>query len=152
MYRFLVSLLLLGCCIGTQADAFNDQPGCFQDLALHFFQPGLVDQALSLHSRYVYQSQWANINNMLQEAAPNIPNIIRNRTARQLKSPLDYPFQPKEAYLLLRSVLFEVWVQVLNQNGVINNTDIKEMFNYILYKQQDRLHACFGPIDLGIPS
>lgn len=127
--------------------AYNAQPSCLQDLEVNFFNPKLVNEALSLYS--IDMNTWPLINQELKRRAQGIPSIMKKRTDSMSPSPLEYPFQPLITGEILRQVLLETFTGVFTDfrlsSGVIASDDnIREMFGYIRRQQKDRIEACLG--------
>lgn len=133
-------LCLLACCGSIKAHAFNDEPPCFKELQLSFFNSVLTMQALNL--RGVFQSQWEPILTKLQSESLLVPEIIKRRTSNQVNSPLEFPFDAPRAMQLLQEVLLQLFTAVLSESNVTNPRDIQDMFDYIWLHQSDRINAC----------
>ncbi len=124
----------------TAVHAYNDEPGCFQELQRSFFPYEVVVRALS--SRGITQSRWDPIARALNARSTTIPLILKRKASKMERDPLDHPFQADVAANLLKEVLFEVFKEVMAENGVISESDIKEMFIYIGMQQGDRWRGC----------
>lgn len=127
----------------------ESQRGCFQVIEKEFFNEKFVNEALQLHR--IYQSSWYLFNSALKVNAQAIPLMIQERAEKMIPNPFQYPFQPKEAALLLNQVLFEVFDQTVKQFGLtnlsssaFNQTAINDMYRYIREKQSFRFKSCFG--------
>lgn len=131
----------------TELHAFFDEPACFRDLELNFFEPVLVGQALSLHG--VSEGRWEVIITQLRSRSLDIPRIIRERTEYQVDSPLQYPFNAPRAMQLLQQALLELFTAVLSASytttstSVVDPKSIEEMFAYIWIHQSYKIDACF---------
>jgi hypothetical protein len=135
---------ILALAFSSFAHAFNDEPDCFKRLKTTFFDKDLVYQALSMHN--MAQSQWESIYIKLQGRVQNVPQLLAEKTARMIPSPLDYPFQVKQAEDLLFQILFDVFNQAVQESQITKNSStIRGMFNYIRDQQIRRLEACLGP-------
>lgn len=142
--RYITLLLLL---TFTRLYGFNDEPGCFRELQTTFFQTDLVQQALSLNA--IDMNTWPLITQELQRRSQTIPSILRERTRFMRPDPLDYPFDPIGAGEILRQILFQMFTDVFHDfrtsSGlIVNDYDIQNMFNFIRYRQRDRITQCLG--------
>lgn len=130
-----------------QLHAFYDEPACFRDLEVNFFEPVIVGQALSLHG--VSQGRWELIIKDLRSRSLDIPRIMRERTEFMVDSPLQYPFNPTRAMELLQQTLLELFAAVLSASyttpsvNVVDPKDVEEMFAYIWIQQTEKINACF---------
>lgn len=142
--------LFIGVYLFTQTFvySFNDEPACFRELQRSFFSYQLVDQALSLHN--ITQSRWEPIRKSLDGKSTLIPLILRQKASQLVRDPLEYPFQVEIAENLLQEVLFEVFREVMFENGVVSESDIGEMFMYIGMHQNLRWLKCLKA-DFGKP-
>lgn len=141
--KILVLLYLL-ICAGT-VQAIDDAPPCFKELGTNFFKYDTTAQAFSMHR--IGQSQWSSIVSQLQSASQQVPDLV-NAQAKQLSpNPLERPFQPEIAVVLLKRALFVVFRQVMLQNYITvvsNEVAIKEMFEYIWAAQKPNMIKCLG--------
>ena len=119
-----------------------EMPPCYRDLEVNFFNPTLVNEALSLHS--VFQSSWSLINYELQKNVRRVPELVKARAREMERNPFEPTFQPQEASALLRQVLFDVFSQTLAEFNITNQNNVDEMFQYIRERQSHRFLACFG--------
>ncbi|MCB1111090.1 MAG: hypothetical protein H7A37_07410 [Chlamydiales bacterium] len=132
--------------INVSLFAYDDSPSCFRRLETGFFNTRLVTQALNMHG--VYQSQWAPILLDLRQNARQVPRIVRSRARKMNPNPIQNPFDPTAAQKLLMDVLYEVFADTMRNNdlvnqGILNQDDINDMFNYIWSNQVNELEACF---------
>lgn len=134
----LTSVLAFSCPVIAIADA----PPCYKDLEVNFFNPTLVNEALSLHS--ISQSNWTLINTELQNNLKRVPELVKERAKKMNPNPFGNPFQPQEASKLLREVLLEVFSETLAGFQITNQGKVQEMFRYIRERQSQRLLSCFG--------
>lgn len=142
--KFLLELQLL--LIPLSLFGWDDSPACYKRLERYFFKEIYLYEALSLHN--VYQSNWKPIYNELESYMREAPNMIKERARAMDNNPLEHPFQPEAAKKLLFDTLFDIFQKVLldwsvNAENVINQNDIREMFEYIKNKQQDQIDLCF---------
>lgn len=139
--------LVIGTFMVAGLYAYNDEPSCFRELTTTFFRPGLVNEALSMHS--IDQSVWVPINIALKRRSERVPTLLRQRADHMRPSPLEHPFQPAVAGELLRQILLQVFTEAihdldLSYGSITNEDNIKEMFGYIRRRQESRLRACLG--------
>lgn len=149
MKWFLVCLFM-----ASSLNAYDASPRCYRELQTSFFDSRIVMEALSLH--YVPQNTWTPIARALTEQSQQVPQMIRAQSMRMQPNPLDPVFLPDQAVGLLRSVLLNVFIQVLssynfNQESNINQNDMQAMFDYISRKQAYRIERCFGNPDPNAP-
>lgn len=143
--KFKIFIFVCFLNMSTAVFAFDASPRCFKELQLHFFQPAIVSQALSIHR--VDQSVWTPIVQLLEEASKKVPEIIKKRAQGMNPNPLEPIFIPEVAKALLEEALFDVFSGVLisfnnYQDIRINGNDIRDMFNYIMEKQASRIDGC----------
>lgn len=120
--------------------AYDASPPCFRELETNFFKQILLYQALSLH--HVYQSQWSPIYQDLVKRSADIPRTVRDKASRMHRNPLQDPFQKDVAVDILRQTLYDAFVEVLKIHNITNESDIKDMFNYIQERQPEYLRRC----------
>lgn len=138
-YKILLATLLMTL---NTTSVFAEAPPCYRALEVNFFNPNLVNEALSLHA--VSQSNWNLINSELQKNLKIVPETVKERAKKMDSNPFNYPFQPQEASELLRQVLFEVFSKTLATFHITNQDNVEEMFQYIRERQSQRLASCFG--------
>lgn len=119
---------------------FNDEPVCFKEIPTTFFQYEAVAQALSLH--HVDPGQWDPIYHKLLERSKDVSGAVRGRVANEINSPLEYPFNGKEAMKVMYQVLYEVFTGALRESNITNESDLKGMFAYIRRKQAEKINTC----------
>lgn len=138
----IIFALVFGILLHFDVMAYNDEPACFREIETTFFSYDVLAQALSLH--HVDPSQWEPIYQKLQERSKQVPEAVRSRVANDIKSPLDYPFNAKEAVKIMYQVLYEMFTQVLREVNITNESDYTGMFLYMRKKQADKIRSCLG--------
>lgn len=146
MKKKISSLFLLfsAICGSFPVEALVTDPSpCLRELELHFFDPTLVNQALSMYN--VPQGTWATILQSLQERSASVPERLKSKTAGMYPNPIAYPLQKGPTAKLLKDTLYEVFVEALAQNGVHEQPTVGLMFDFIFSRQMPSLIQCFGP-------
>lgn len=114
---------------------------CYQELSTHFFDPLIVNQALSLYG--VRQELWQPIIQTLQGKSLTVPDRMKQRTAFMVPNPIEYPMNRVDTAKLLKSVLAEVFYEALQAN-YISPFNSNEIFEYIFSQQLPAFNQCFG--------
>lgn len=135
-------IFIFGLFCHFNAFAYNDEPACFRAIETTFFSYEILAQAMSLH--HVDPSQWEPIYQKLQERSQHVPQAVRSKVANDIISPLEYPFNAKEAVKIMYQVLYEMFTQVLREVNITNESDYKGMFSYIRRHQAEKIKSCLG--------
>lgn len=139
----LFFIILMGFLFPSPSYAVNTMPRCLKTLAVTFYDGVYLDQALNMHR--VYQSTWSPIRNELKRRARRVPELMYQEGKKLRPNPLDHPFNPKEAEKIFIKVLFQQFQETLNDFDVMNRGNIRDMFDYIRLRQQDKIDACVYP-------
>lgn len=142
MRKVLFALTIL-CAWNGGIAAYVAEPRCVQDLAVNFFSPDLVRQALSL--RNVPQGGWNPIINQLSTASHSIPQIMHAKVSRYVYNPLDTLAQQKIALQILQETLFDTFVSVMRNNNyaiLLNQEDFRDLFDFIWKNQLRNIRTC----------
>lgn len=126
-------------------NAWDDSPECFKRFERNFFRERDLDEAFGLHQVTVPQSNWNAIYRALQRQMQQVPEVVKRQAQKMDKNPLDHPFQPEQAQKILFDTLYAVFSQVMHDYGVTDQYSIRDMFNYLMQKQQLEIDACFAP-------
>jgi len=123
----------------------QQMPPCFRDLQTNFFSYEVMSGAFFLYN--VHQSDWQPLYQAVQSNAALVPSIVQAKAARKIPNPL-YPFQPQVAVQILLEAEFEIFAGVMRNYQstqlYINDSLIRQMFNYIRERQNDRIARCLG--------
>ncbi len=143
MRKFLmgISLFLSSLFSCSSLVAYDASPPCFRILESNYFEPGALYQALSLH--HVIQSQWNLIYQDLAKRSRDIPKIVKDKASRLSPNPLQDPYNKDVAVQILHDALYSLFVDVLRIHNITNESDIKNMFDYILSRKPEALQQCF---------
>lgn len=145
-FSVVTSLLYLTilCIAPFYARAAIDPSPCFKDLQLHFFQEPIVGQAFGLYE--IPQGLWVPVMQSLQRRGLEIPNRLKDKTARLVRNPIDFPMDKKIAAQLLIATLFEVFLETMQEYQIQEQPTAHLIFDYILSKQADKFIGCFGEV------
>lgn len=138
---FLLGSLLMGS--GSVEAIVLDPLPCLANLEVNFFDPALVNQALSLYN--VPQGTWTVIIQSLREKSASVPERLKRKTARMFPNPLAYPLEKGPTAKLLKETLYEVFVEALAENAVHEQPTVSLMFDFIFSRQMPQLVQCLGP-------
>jgi hypothetical protein len=116
---------------------------CLQTLEISFFQPAIVQQALSNYS--IPQSIWDPLVQDLIRRSSTVPDRLKSKTAYMVPNPIEYPLQPEATALLLQQIWYEIFLESLFFYNVAQQPTARLMFEYIFERQFPALVACLGP-------
>ncbi len=138
---------LLGClmCFSSLCAVPSVAPDpikCIKDLELNFFDPYIVNSALSMYD--IREELWPLINEMLKRKSFSVLDRMKRKTAYMVPNPIEYPLQPEAAAKVLLDVLREVFLETLNFYYIDRQPRADFIFNYIALQQQPKISACFG--------
>jgi hypothetical protein len=117
-------------------------PACFTQLQNEAFPYEKVVQAFD--SANVYQSSWSYLYSQIQATKSQIPNIIRSMANQMNPNPLGTPFQPEIAVELLKRAEYQVFFNVMNASQYNNESDIRQMFEFIFQTHANKIYQCLG--------
>lgn len=140
MKKWLFACLIA---LSLQANAWDDSPECFKRFEQDFFKERYLDEAFSLYQVTVPQGSWNIIFRALQAQMQQVPALVKKQANLMAVNPLEHPFQAEQAEKLLFDVLFAAFAQVMHDYNVADDYNIRDMFNYILEKQQAEIDSCF---------
>jgi hypothetical protein len=140
---WLVALSLFSLPIGAIPTVVPDPVPCVLELETHFFVEPIVNQGLSLYN--VRQELWLLINQRLQQKNGLVPERMKRRTAFMVPNPIEYPMQPMMTAKILKEVLYELFLEALNEYNVGDQPRAGLIVNYIFAQQFPSFIRCFGP-------
>lgn len=128
--------------------SFDDSPSCMRYLEKNFFNRSYVLQAMSM-ANYP-QSQWEPTISALNDALEDAHDIIRKKTAKYPRDPLEYPIILPEVRKIFLDTMFDIFNRIMIDQTSLNQYmltpgAIQEMFGYVKRKQKILLDQCFGP-------
>lgn len=138
-------IIALFCCFGSLAalpTVVPDPIACLMDLETHFFVEPIVNQGLSLYD--IRQELWIPINISLQQKSRTVPDRMKKETAFMVPNPIEYPMQRLPTATILKKVLFEVFLEAMDDYWVNERPRSDNIFAYIFSQQFPRFTACFG--------
>jgi len=145
MIRFGILLLLFvsAFCAHTVSAAV---PSCYNSIVQNFFNPVLVNQALSMHDD-IYQSSWSEISRNLKSQTTDIPRLVKERASKIHPNPFDIPFNPEVAGEVLKQVLVGILAQTLTYYQINNSSNkANDIFNYLQHLKMEQWNECFIPV------
>ena len=137
--NWLVGLLVL--ILISPLGAFDDSPSCVQEIETNFFNEVWLFEAMSYH--YVQQSAWKMIARDIKFRSGTIPRQVKGARDNLPSDPFQNPFNGQASWALIRSILLQNFREVMNFYQIFNESDIKQMFEYIETKQMARIQRCF---------
>ena len=120
-----------------------DRLPCLMELETHFFDSKLVYQALSLYQ--IPQGLWSPIDQSLQTRSRDIPHLMKQKTAFMVPNPIEYPLQKEATAKILKQILFDVFLQALRDNQIMERPTVDFIFDYIFLQQMPLFEKCLGP-------
>lgn len=120
-----------------------DPNPCLLILETHFFQEGIVNQALSLYN--VRQELWLPINQRLKQKNFEIPERMKVKTAYMVPNPIEYPMNKAVTAKILKEVLYEIFMEVVREYRVGASASPEYIFDYIFSQNLPKFIDCFGP-------
>jgi hypothetical protein len=119
-----------------------DPMPCARDLETNFFQYSLVLKAFALYQ--IPQGLWDPIAQSLVRKSQQIPDRMINVTANMVPNPIEYPMNKPATAKILKTVLFQVFLETLREYQVNERPSADYMFDYIFTQQLPRFVSCFG--------
>ena len=123
--------------------AWDETPACYKALERDFFDVNTTMKSFDLYK--VPSMQWHPIWNALHETQIGAAKIIKDKANKLHPSPLEHPFNPKQARQLLLDTMFEIFAQTMHDYYIYDDNAIKGMFEFIQTKKAHQLDACLGP-------
>lgn len=141
MIRSVIKLFFFSILLSAPfIEASGRKPRCYHQIAQHFFSEDVVSQALSLYQ--VPASIWDSILKDLRDNESAVESIMETRARKMRPNPLRAPFDPDKVYLLLESVLFDIFFKTINYYNVIDPNSIRAMFNYVMQRESSYIKDC----------
>lgn len=140
---FLLSGFYTGFVSSLSFALVPDPIPCVRNLETTFFRSEIVYQALSLYE--IPQGLWDPINIDLQNRSRKVLDRMKEKTARMVPNPIEYPMQRVPTAQILIEILHEVYYETMVTYQVNEQPTADLIFNYILGKQAYRFLECFGP-------
>ena len=119
-----------------------DPIACVQQLETNFFQPYVVNEALS--SYQIPQALWVPITQGLITNSLTVPNRMKKVTANMVPNPIEYPLQKEATAVILKEVLFDVFMETMRQYQVNERPTADFIFDYIFSRQKTAWSRCFS--------
>ena len=141
MRYFLAAILLVVSAVATRGESV---PPCLNELEVNFFKKELLGQVFNMYA--IPQGVWDPIYSDLVDRSQTIPYRLEKKALKFTPNPLNYPYNGEEIEPLLREALFEVFNEVLMENDISNEAEIKEMFNMI-YSRDEATVGQAGSVD-----
>lgn len=143
--RTFIRLVFLACLTSCPFSAWTIAPDplpCARDLETNFFQYSLVLKALALYQ--VPQGLWDPIAQSLLRKGNLVPDKMKQATARMVPNPIEYPMDKLQTARILKTILFQVFLDTLREYQVNERPTADFMFDYIFTQQMPRFISCFG--------
>ncbi len=119
-----------------------DPVACVMQLEVNFFQPAIVNEALN--SFQIPQSLWVPITQSLSTKSITVPNRMKKVTASMVPNPIEYPLQKEPTALILKEVLFDVFMETMRDYQVNERPTADFIFDYIFSRQKLAWDRCFN--------
>ncbi|NGX58734.1 MAG: hypothetical protein K940chlam3_01642 [Chlamydiae bacterium] len=116
------------------------QEECSQEVLFKFYPKGFVLEVLDKHD--IPKGKAQKIADSLYEADQQVVMIIGQKASTMSPNPLEDIKADKERAQLFRDSLMEVFNDVMAQNGVTDNDDIKVMLDEIQQMRMQRFDQC----------
>ena len=139
MRYFLAAILLIVSPIATRGGGV---PPCLNEFEVNFFKKELLGQLFNMHA--IPQGVWDLIYSDLVDRSQTVPYRVEKKALKFTPNPLNDPFNGEEVEPLLREALFEVFNEVLMENNISNEAEIKEMFNAIYSQHEATVRNCMN--------
>jgi len=113
---------------------------CSEDVLFKFFPRKFVMEVLDEHN--VPQEKANNIADALYEADQIVVQVIGSKANAMESNPLEDPQAEKERAKLFNESLSEVFTDILEENGVTDQAEVKEMLDEIQQMRNQRFNQC----------
>lgn len=137
-----IFLMAFSFCLYGEPTVVPDPRPCLKDLQTHFFREDILYEALSLY--HIPQGIWSPIYQELQLKSREVPDRMKKRTAYMVPNPLEYPINREFTARLLKVVLFEIFMETMNDNRTNEQPTSTYIFDFVFSKRMPDLKACLG--------
>lgn len=120
----------------------QDPSRCFKDLQTNFFREDIVYEGLSFYQ--IPQGLWSPIFQGLQVRSDSVSARMKKKTAFMVPNPIEYPMNREAAVSILKSVLYEIFMETMNDYQANEQPTAAYIFEFIFSKRLPELKACFG--------
>src|ERR1700722_6870910 len=115
MITWLAATIFFTAVLSAEPTVVPDPIPCIRDLETGFFVEPIVNQALNLYN--VMEEKWLPINIALKGKSTSVPDRMKKATGMMVPNPLEYPVQRGAVAKILKQVLFEVFLESMQQYG-----------------------------------